>query len=108
MSRDKGGWTLLVTSKMPGAEWTADTVKSRNIDNPSLKSDFSILSRGDEITSIGSGDFEYRLEAGEPGQFGGIWRAPSTYRFVDYWTVFLVCFSRENLSKQLLKHRASN
>ena len=80
MSRNKGGWTLLVTSKMPGAEWTSDSVKSRNGDNPSLKSDFSILSRGDEITSIANGDFEYRLEAGEPGQFGGIWRAPSSYK----------------------------
>lgn len=93
MSRNKGGWTLLVTSKMPGTEWTSDSVKSRNGDNPSLKSDFSILSRGDEITSIANGDFEYRLEAGEPGQFGGIWRAPSSYKYV----IQLVLFSTQRL-----------
>jgi len=63
-----------------GAEWTTETIKARNGDNPSLQSDFSMLSRGDEISRIVDGDFEYRLEAGEPGQFGGVWRAPKGYK----------------------------
>ena len=65
---------------MPGTEWNVNTIKNRNTENPSLQSDFSILSRGDEITRIVQGEFEYRLEAGEPGQFGGIWRAPADYK----------------------------
>jgi len=43
-----GGWTLLVTSKTH-AGWTADNIKSRNTDKPSLDSDYSILGVADTI-----------------------------------------------------------
>lgn len=79
MTRDLGGWTLLVTSKNSG-DWTEENLINHGGDNPSLQSDFSILSRADDITSIVDEGFEYRLEAGEPGQFGGIWKAPSNYK----------------------------
>lgn len=84
MSRNDGGWTLLVTSKASDSQWNENTIKDRGGDNPSLQTDFSILSRADDITGIVDGDFEYRLEAGEPGQFGGIWRAPKEYRYGFY------------------------
>lgn len=80
MTRNDGGWTLLVTSKDADNFWTAESIKNRGGDNPSLQADFSILSRADDIAGIVDGDFEYRLEAGEPGQFGGIWRAPKEYK----------------------------
>jgi len=43
-----GGWTLLVTSKTH-AGWTAENVKSRNADKPSLNDDYSILGVADAI-----------------------------------------------------------
>ena len=43
-----GGWTLLLTSKTHTG-WTADNVKSRNADQPSLDSDYSILDVADGI-----------------------------------------------------------
>ena len=80
MTRNGGGWTLLVDSKTPGA-WTPDNLLDR-IDSqpPSLSQDFSVLGHADDIKSISTEDFEYRLEAGERGQFGGIWKAPNAYR----------------------------
>lgn len=79
MTRNDGGWTLLLTSKSAG-DWTKETMLNRGDDNPSLQSDFSILNRGDDIATIVDDEFEYRLEAGEPGEFGGIWRAPAGYK----------------------------
>lgn len=43
-----GGWTLLVTSKTHTG-WTAENVKSRNTDQPSLNADYSILDVADAI-----------------------------------------------------------
>lgn len=43
-----GGWTLLVTSKTHEG-WTSENVKSRNINNPSLDADYSILGWADAI-----------------------------------------------------------
>ena len=64
MSRDGGGWTLLVTSHTN--TWTADNVRLRNQDNPRLDGDYSILSHADTIKNninIKGLTFEYRLEA---------------------------------------------
>ena len=81
MTRDEGGWTLLVTSKTAGG-WTEDNLNDRGGDSPSMQSDFSILGRANGITSIMDDEYEYRLEAGEQGQFGGIWRVPPSYKLV--------------------------
>ena len=45
-----------------------------------MQSDFSILGRANDITAIMDEEYEYRLEAGEQGQFGGIWRVPPSYK----------------------------
>ena len=65
MSRDGGGWTLLVTSH--SNSWTSDNVRDRNADNPSLISDYSILKYADDMKKVNVATFEYRLEAQRPG-----------------------------------------
>lgn len=78
MSRDGGGWTLLVTSHTN--TWSSGNVKRRNENQPSLKADFSILYKADEIKdSINvKGDwFNYRIEAQERGK-----EATKSYRGV--------------------------
>ena len=47
MSRDGGGWTLLVTSHTNS--WTAQNVKLRNVNSPKLTDDYSILQYADSI-----------------------------------------------------------
>ena len=54
----------------------------RSSDSPALNQDFSILGIADRIKSIVDGDFEIRLEGGSSQQYGGIWRLPSTYRYL--------------------------
>ena len=81
MTRDGGGWTLLVTSV--GNGWTKVQVKERNIDTPSVTDNYSMLRWADNIKNTLSNApiFEYRLEAKEPGHWGGIWTAPRSYSF---------------------------
>ena len=70
MSRDGGGWTLLVTSHTN--TWTAQNVKLRNVDSPKLKEDYSILQYADGIKdniNVAGSKFEYRLEAQSRGNF---------------------------------------
>ncbi|KAK3698442.1 hypothetical protein QZH41_010011 [Actinostola sp. cb2023] len=82
MSRDGGGWTLLVTSHTNS--WTKENVILRNADSPSLTRDYSILKYADDIKNnlnvIGT-KFEYRLEAQNRGRWGGIWEADRSYTF---------------------------
>nr|XP_058946642.1 uncharacterized protein LOC131774603 [Pocillopora verrucosa] len=81
MTHDNGGWTLLVTSAT-NKGWTKDSVKSRNIAEPSITKDYSALDEGDTIKSIAvSPYFLYRLEARERGSNGGIFVAPQNYSF---------------------------
>ena len=55
----------------------------RNIAEPSLTKDYSLLDEGDTIKSIAiSPYFLYRLEARERGSNGAIYQAPESYRFV--------------------------
>ena len=64
MSRDGGGWTLLVTSHT--STWTADNVRLRNPRNPQIDGDYSILGYADGIKdnlNVNGTTFEYRLEA---------------------------------------------
>ena len=65
MSRDGGGWTLVVSSHKN--DWTtSDMVRERNVDKPSLWKDYSNLKYVDQIKEnykIEDDFFEYRLEA---------------------------------------------
>ena len=68
MSRDGGGWTLLVTSHTN--TWTAQNVKLRNVNSPKLTDDHSILQYADSIKdniNVAGSTFEYRLEAQSQG-----------------------------------------
>lgn len=70
MTRDGGGWTLLVTSHTN--TWTVDNVRKRNQNQPTLNGDFSILYKGDDIKdslNVEGEWFEYRMEANERGTF---------------------------------------
>ena len=68
MSRDGGGWTLLVTSHTNS--WTSKNVLLRNEGTPQLEDDYSILSRADAIKdnlNVAGESFDFRLEAEKPG-----------------------------------------
>lgn len=83
MTRDGGGWTLLITSYTN--KWTRQNVLQNNEMDPKLKDDYSILFKADDIKNSGNvkgSTFEYRLEADSPGRWGGIWKAPRSYSFV--------------------------
>jgi len=70
MSRDGGGWTLLVTSHTN--TWTAENIRMRNMNTPRIDNDYSILGKADIIKdSIGvqGTSFEYRIEAHEFGEY---------------------------------------
>ena len=69
--------------------WSCSALKNvicfffRNIAEPSLTKDYSLLDEGDTIKSIAiSPYFLYRLEARERGSNGAIYQAPESYRFV--------------------------
>ena len=69
MTRDGGGWSLLVSSFTN--KWTKETVLKNNVMDPNLKKDFSILFKADDIKNSGNvkgSYFEYRLEADTPGE----------------------------------------
>lgn len=68
MTRDGGGWTLLITSYTN--KWTRQNVLQNNEMDPKLKDDYSILFKADDIKNSGNvkgSTFEYRLEADSPG-----------------------------------------
>jgi len=72
MSRDGGGWTLLVSSHTNS--WTAEDVKLRNADSPKLHGDYSILQYANDIKdniNVAGSKFEYRLEAQSRGNVNG-------------------------------------
>lgn len=70
MTRDGGGWTLVVTAAENN--WTtSEMVRERNKDSPSLFKDYSILKYVDKIKDnydIDGDHFEYRLEAHRRGK----------------------------------------
>ncbi|XP_066293015.1 uncharacterized protein [Branchiostoma lanceolatum] len=80
-SDPKAGWTLLVTSRSM-AGWNKDNILSHNEGTPSLNADYSILGKADQIKMGTSANVvQYRLEAGSPGHWGGVWEAPVDYSF---------------------------
>lgn len=70
MTRDGGGWTLVVSSHTN--DWTSsEMVRERNKDKPSLWNDYSVLKYVDEIKDnyrVDATSFEYRLEAQSRGK----------------------------------------
>nr|XP_006824190.1 PREDICTED: uncharacterized protein LOC100375643 [Saccoglossus kowalevskii] len=82
MTRNGGGWTLLVTA-VSKRDWSPENVEERRLDYPSLDLDYSILSKANAIKNSGNeSSFQYRLEANERGRYGGIWQAPASHDFV--------------------------
>ncbi|XP_057304821.1 uncharacterized protein LOC130641845 isoform X1 [Hydractinia symbiolongicarpus] len=80
MTRDGGGWTLVVSSH--SNSWTVENVRLRNKDSPKLKEDYSILKYADLIKRsylIKDTKFQYRLEAETLGYWGGVFEATNRY-----------------------------
>ena len=66
MTRDGGGWTLLVFSstslwKNGQNPWNHGNIRERNSFSPGFKNDYSILSKADTIKESGKG---YTFEVG--------------------------------------------
>ena len=95
-----GGWTLLLTASSRD-KWSIDNILGRNVQNPSLNVDYSILGWGDSIKALAAGDkFRYRIEArsnDKRQQYGGIWLAPTSASLasdkVNYNTEIVVKFN---------------
>ena len=90
MTRNGGGWTLIVANGT-SANWNrAKAQKVNELNPPTNPSDLSSYGSGDDASKYSilgwadyikqsPGTFRYRLEAGTFGQFGGIWSSPSSY-----------------------------
>ena len=68
MSRDGGGWTLVVSSH--SNTWTANNVKNRNPNSPAIFSDYSILEYANLLKDsyLTNDIVQYRLEAQTLGE----------------------------------------
>ena len=84
MTRNGGGWTLLVTSASNG--WSAAQTLSRNKASPSLTDNYSILDEADGMKDPAAANLMYRIEAKEFGSWGGVWSTPADYTFVSSTT----------------------
>eukprot|EP00051_Salpingoeca_urceolata_P028031 m.484559 g.484559 ORF g.484559 m.484559 type:complete len:867 (-) comp23425_c0_seq1:419-3019(-) len=83
-TRNGGGWTLLVQSA--DSAWTTDEVMMKG-GAYAAKTDYSVLGKADDIKNnplVYAEHFEYRMEASEPGKYGGIWEAPRSYTFASH------------------------
>jgi hypothetical protein len=92
MTRNGGGWTLIVANASTNG-WDNATTLLTNETNPpadptyagaigNISSRYSILSWADYIKKDASG-FQYRMEANTYGKWGGIWTANQPYSFVS-------------------------
>jgi hypothetical protein len=81
MTRNGGGWTLLVTSASAG--WSAAQTLARNVDSPSITDNYSILGEADGMKDPAATNLMYRIEAQAFGSWGGVWSAPADYTFVS-------------------------
>ena len=117
MSRDGGGWTLLVTSHTN--TWTASDVRKRNHKRPTLNGDFSILYKADDIkdsVNVKGNWFEYRIEANERGkscntyikstsELGHFWQTVNYTGFSHYILGFLLAwFSSRSCAFQKIEY----
>ena len=89
MTTDGGGWTLILKNSS-NAGWSYEKAIALNTQIPfttiaevisSTTSNYSIISWADYIKKNSSG-FQYMIEAGTPGSYGGIWTANGNYSFV--------------------------
>jgi len=81
MTTDGGGWTLLLTNAFQSG-WTTENAINRVDGLPSLSESYSIVIYGDLIKKSASG-FQYMIEAGTRGSWGGIWTANGNYSFIN-------------------------
>jgi hypothetical protein len=89
MTRDGGGWTLILANSNTN-DWNASNASSFNATTPpstpldlsSLNGHYSIVGFADYIKRSPSG-FQYRIEAGTPGEWGGVWTARQNYSFTS-------------------------
>ena len=96
MTRNGGGWTLIVTSDTN--EWTAESVKLKNADKPNLWTDYSILRHGNAFKdNYLFGPFQYRLEAEELGKSVLLQFFPTSISLVFTFRVFFAFLLRYDL-----------
>lgn len=81
MTTDGGGWTLILTNAS-NSGWTYANTIERNTSSPSISSSYSIVGWADYIKKSASG-FQYMLDAGTRGSYGGIWTANGSYSFIN-------------------------
>ena len=84
MSTNKTIQVQAITNK----GWNDRTVLQRNAyttANKLNKADFSILGKADVIKHdpTNNSPFLYRLDANQPGRWGGVWQAPNHYTFTS-------------------------
>jgi hypothetical protein len=89
MERNGGGWTLILANSNASGwsssntlDFNANTPPSNPLNLSSLDGHYSIVNRADYIKRVQSG-FQYRIEATNPGDWGGIWTANQNYSFAS-------------------------
>mgnify|MGYP002128989463 FL=1 len=90
MTTDGGGWTLILKNSS-NSVWSYANSIAYNTNNPfstaaeitsTSSSSYSIIGWADYIKKSSSG-FQYMIEAGTRGNYGGIWTANAAYSFVS-------------------------
>jgi hypothetical protein len=90
MTTDGGGWTLILKNSS-NSVWSYANTIAYNTSNPfstaaeitsTSSSSYSIIGWADYIKKSSSG-FQYMIEAGTRGNYGGIWTANAAYSFVS-------------------------
>ena len=90
MTTDGGGWTLILKNSS-NSVWSYANSIAYNTSNPfstaaeitsTSSSSYSIIAWADYIKKSSSG-FQYMIEAGTRGNYGGIWTANAAYSFVS-------------------------
>ncbi len=90
MTTDGGGWTLILKNSS-NSVWSYGNSTAYNTQNPftttaqitsTSSSSYSIIGWADYIKKSSSG-FQYMIDAGTRGSFGGIWTANAAYSFVS-------------------------
>ncbi len=82
MTTSGGGWTLLVSNVGPPSSWNTTNVKSINPTTPSITALYSNLALGDIVKTNINGKLQYKIDAVNIGQWGGVWEAPYSNTFL--------------------------
>ncbi|MFZ3009577.1 MAG: fibrinogen-like YCDxxxxGGGW domain-containing protein [Candidatus Microsaccharimonas sp.] len=83
MQTSGGGWTLIMTNPGPYSIWDTTKTLTVNTSQPSISSQYSIVSRADTIKTNFGGNLRYRFDAAEIGRWGGVWEAPFALSFTS-------------------------